>query len=79
MLSCLNYSHALLLTGASFKVSRLTHTTLKKVPRVKTNETTPIIPVARKNGDVGVGLDTVTPIVDLQAWLEVLFPGGQVP
>jgi hypothetical protein len=46
---------------------------------VNTNETTPIMPVARKNGDVGVGLDTVTPIVDLEAWLEVLFPGGRVP
>jgi hypothetical protein len=31
---------------------------------VNTNETTPIMPVARKNGDVGVGLDTTTPIVN---------------
>lgn len=50
--------------GASFTVSRLTQTTLKKVPSVNTNDTTPIIPVARKNGDVGVGLETTTPIVN---------------
>lgn len=50
--------------GASLIVSRLTQTTLKNVPSVNTNETTPIIPVARKKGDVGVGLDTTTPIAN---------------
>jgi hypothetical protein len=62
-MSCrLGYLYASILTGASLNVSRLTHTTFKKVPRVNTNDTTPIMPVVRKNGDVGVGLDTTTPI-----------------
>jgi hypothetical protein len=53
--------------GASLNVSKFTQTTLKKVPSVNTNDTTPMMPVVRKKGDVVDVVLTTTPIAGFRA------------